>query len=208
MRSVLRKVRNGLNCERIKAEFETFAKAREHIAAYTKLILSQPKLSADTISRLETEASFGLMADGTAHGQRSAQHGQQALQVRHKNCKMPKPPPGYRWESAPVDSGCTTVILKRKTGFINVTGTDRVIRIATNNVVNCEGEGTFCFTLLSKDAQLVNVSAKGAVYSSELRNLIASAVFEDMGHKVVFDGKQSHISLRENGKKFASIPLR
>ena len=37
---------------------------------------------------------------------------------------------------------------------------------------------------------------------------ISSAVFEDMGHKVVFDGKRSHISLRENGKKFASIPLR
>ena len=54
----------------------------------------------------------------------------------------------------------------------------------------------------------MNVSAKGAVYSSELRNLISSAVFEDMGHKVVFDGKRSHISLRENDKKFATIPLR
>ena len=45
-------------------------------------------------------------------------------------------------------------------------------------------------------------------YSTELRNLISSAVFEDMGHKVVLDGENSHIELRKNDKAYAIIPLR
>ena len=188
--------------KRLEAESEVIAKAQEYVAARLKATQQESKIAASTVSKLETEVSLGLMADGTTHGRR-------AKMPHHTVLRLPAPPPGYRWECAPLDSGCTTVILKHCRGFKNVNpNTPRKIRVANDRLIPCDGEGTFCFTLMSKDAQLVSVSAQNAVYSSELRNLISSAVFEDMGHKVVLDGDDSHIILRTDGVEYAHIPLR
>ena len=80
----------------LEAESKILARATEYTAARRKTKLRDSKIAADTVSKLETEVSLGMMADGTSHGKRS-------VMPRHTTLKLPAPPPGYRWESAPLD---------------------------------------------------------------------------------------------------------
>ena len=123
---------------------------------------------------------------------------------------MPAPPPGYAWESAPVDSGCTTLLKTSSRGFSNInTNSARSVRIANDAVLPVEGEGTFNFTLMSKQGELFPFSAKDSVYSAQLRDLISSGMFEDMGHRAIFDGAASEITLRVGEPvRDVQIPLR
>ena len=139
------------------------------------------KLEARVQARLETECSQGFMVlPGKVRGPVT------------RVLRLPKAPPGYKWESAPVDSGCTALLKTSSNGFTSVNPhSTRTVRVANNEVIPVSGEGTFQFTAVCDKGKLHAFSAKHAVYAPGLRNLISGGIFEDQGHEVSLKGDKS-----------------
>ena len=162
------------------------------------------KIEARVAARLEAEVSLGLMT------QLERPNVLPKLRpTQPRILTLPKAPPGYMWESTPIDSGCTTLLKTSSRGFVDVNlHSKRSVRIADKKVIPVDGEGTFCFTVVSAGGKYIKFSAKNAVWSPGLRNLISSGMFEDMGHKVALEGETSHIELRYPGQPVEIVPLR
>ena len=108
--------------------------------------------------------------------------------------------PGYVWESAPIDSGCTLLLKQSSAGFSEVGPSTRSVRVASKDTppIRCDGEGTFHFNVLDDKGKFHSLAASNAVYSSKLRNLLSSGIFEKQRHRVVLEEEHSHILLNPN----------
>ena len=93
----------------------------------------------------------------------------------------------------------------------------RSVQVASDDVkpIPVDGEGTFHFRVLDDKGTFHSLAAENAVYSSHLRNLLSSGIFEKQKHRVILEEERSHILLNPNPGEWISdeskcykIPLR